>query len=203
MKDRGISATPPLLPSLCSTEETIPPSRPAVPDAWQRTAVKDGRRPPRQRRVASLRGRSLPRDARCGRGVFVHASQFRFRLPPYTAREAEAGSPSKTALATPSNSVLMLISPTPLLLAGCSHRTTAARSERRHPANLMDNRIAAGCASPPIDRDAALQPRNQLMGDRPQSEFTHHRSCALVLGQHHCTAGTPTTMARSLTQDIL
>ena len=43
------------LPSLCSTEKTIPPSRPAIPDAWQRMAVKDGRRPPRQRRVASLR----------------------------------------------------------------------------------------------------------------------------------------------------
>src|ERR1700752_1071148 len=38
-----------LLPSLCSTEETIPPSRPAFASAWQRPAVKDGRRPPRQR----------------------------------------------------------------------------------------------------------------------------------------------------------
>jgi hypothetical protein len=37
------------------SKQTIPSSRPVLPDVWLRAAVKHGRRPPRQRRVACLR----------------------------------------------------------------------------------------------------------------------------------------------------
>jgi hypothetical protein len=37
------------------SKQTIPSSRPVLPSVWLRAAVKHGRRPPRQRRVACLR----------------------------------------------------------------------------------------------------------------------------------------------------
>src|SRR5271154_4540916 len=37
------------------SKQTIPSSRPVLPDVWLRAAVKHGRRPPRQRRVPCLR----------------------------------------------------------------------------------------------------------------------------------------------------
>src|ERR1700757_479847 len=89
-----------------------PPPRPALPSPTRsgERAVKDGRRPPRQRREASLRGRSLLRDPWRRRGsAFGCGSVPHFRFPsPLQLAGSKRGSASNSSLAVPSKSALLL-----------------------------------------------------------------------------------------------
>src|SRR5580692_11818103 len=79
------------------SKQTIPSSRPVLPDVWLRAAVKHGRRATASAARRVLEGRSQPYDA--GR----RRARFHFPLPglPYSEQEAKVGSPSKTVLMTP------------------------------------------------------------------------------------------------------
>src|ERR1700722_8253713 len=62
-------------PSLVRSKQTIPSSRPVLPSVWLQAAVKHGRRPPRQRRVACLRA------ARSHTTLGRRRARFHFRFP--------------------------------------------------------------------------------------------------------------------------
>jgi hypothetical protein len=101
--------------------KTIPPSRPAVPGARRRVAVKEGRLAIAKRREASLR--ATRRLATLGEGgrAFGHASDS---YDPYTRRATHVGGP------TPNPSTIgVMINP------GMERRPTAYSSTEPIPLN--------------------------------------------------------------------